>query len=58
MTVIKSTVQRNSESFQANRAAYDQLLAVLRERVDVARAGGGAAAMERHRSRNKIGRAG
>ncbi len=54
MTVIKSTVQRNSESFQTNRAAYDQLLAVLRERVDVARAGGGASAMERHRSRNKL----
>jgi 3-methylcrotonyl-CoA carboxylase beta subunit/propionyl-CoA carboxylase len=54
MSVIKSAVQTQGPAFQANRAASEQLLAALRERQEVVRQGGGSAAMERHRARNKL----
>jgi acetyl-CoA carboxylase carboxyltransferase component len=54
MSVIPSAVRPGSEAFRANKAAYERLLAVLRERTEVARHGGGAPAMERHRSRGKL----
>jgi acetyl-CoA carboxylase carboxyltransferase component len=54
MSVLPSAIQTGSAAFRANKAAYEQLLAVLRERSEVSRQGGGEAAMERHRSREKL----
>jgi len=54
MSVIQSSIQTHSESFRANKAANEQLLAQLREREAVVRGGGGEAAMNRHRARNKL----
>jgi 3-methylcrotonyl-CoA carboxylase beta subunit len=54
MTVLKSQVSPNSESFRANRAAMREAIRVVEEAVLTAAEGGGAAARERHVSRGKM----
>ena len=43
-----------SEEFAANRAADLEALRVVREAAELAAAGGGEAARERHRARGKM----
>ncbi len=54
MTTLPSRVQPEAVDFRQNRAHYDELLATLRTRLTVVRAGGGEAAMKRHRGRGKL----
>jgi acetyl-CoA carboxylase carboxyltransferase component len=54
MDVIESRVDTGSETFRANRARMDQLVAELRERQARARDGGGPKYLERHRAQGKL----
>jgi acetyl-CoA carboxylase carboxyltransferase component len=54
MATLESRVDRSSEDFVANQRSFEALLAELRERTDGVRRAGGAAAIERHRSRGKL----
>ncbi len=54
MTVLRSSVRPESETFKSNMAAYRELLTLLRDRTDTIQGGGGEAAMERHRDRGKL----
>jgi acetyl-CoA carboxylase carboxyltransferase component len=54
MATLESRVDRSSDEFAINQRHFDQLLAELRERTEDVRRGGGAAAVERHRSRGKL----
>jgi 3-methylcrotonyl-CoA carboxylase beta subunit len=54
MPVLATRVDPASDGFAANRAAYDGLLATLRERYALVAAGGGAAMTKRHHERGKI----
>jgi 3-methylcrotonyl-CoA carboxylase beta subunit/propionyl-CoA carboxylase len=54
MDVIESHVDTASETFRANRARMEQLVAELRERRAVAREGGGPKYLERHREQGKL----
>ena len=54
MAVLETKVRPQSEEFQANAAAYGELLSTLRVRLRQVRGGGGPAAVDRHRSRNKL----
>jgi acetyl-CoA carboxylase carboxyltransferase component len=51
---LATSVDRSSESFQANREAMLDLLARHGEEVERARAGGGSRYQERHRRRGKL----
>jgi acetyl-CoA carboxylase carboxyltransferase component len=51
---LDSRVDTSSSDFQANRDSFLDLVRRLRERLDLVRAGGGEAAVERHRSRGKL----
>jgi 3-methylcrotonyl-CoA carboxylase beta subunit len=53
-TLSAPIMDRTSGSFADNQAAMDELVAELRERLQVAHAGGGERAVERHRSRGKL----
>ncbi|HEX2427433.1 MAG TPA: carboxyl transferase domain-containing protein [Gaiellaceae bacterium] len=53
MGVLASNVARD-ETFERRRASMEQLVAELRERSARVAAGGGAKAVERHRSRGKL----
>jgi acetyl-CoA carboxylase carboxyltransferase component len=54
MPVIESHVDTSSAEFRENKAHMDGLEADLRERLGVARAGGGDEAMRRHREQGKL----
>ncbi|MCL4819209.1 MAG: methylcrotonoyl-CoA carboxylase [Vicinamibacteria bacterium] len=54
MPVIESRIDTSSAEFDENRAAMDALVADLRERLAVARAGGGADALARHKEQGKL----
>ncbi len=53
MALLQSSVERD-EVFERRRERMEALVAELRERTALVAAGGGAAAMERHRSRGKL----
>jgi 3-methylcrotonyl-CoA carboxylase beta subunit len=54
MAVIATTADPRSETFAANAAAMDALVADLRATVERIRAGGGEQARQRHLSRKKL----
>ena len=54
MSVLTSSLHTGSAPFRANAAHYQSLLDILRERHAKVLAGGGAALVERHRTRDKI----
>ncbi|WP_417727558.1 carboxyl transferase domain-containing protein [Roseovarius sp.] len=51
---LTSSVLTGSETFRANRAGHLEALRVVREAADLAAAGGGEVARERHLSRGKM----
>ncbi|QOL80647.1 carboxyl transferase domain-containing protein [Pseudooceanicola spongiae] len=51
---IQSRILTGSDVFKANREAHLQALSVVRDAAELAAAGGGAAARERHVSRGKM----
>src|SRR5262245_59903804 len=54
MEILSSQVQPNSTEFKSNRERMLGLVAQLRERTAVAREGGGAKYLERHRQQGKL----
>src|SRR5438876_5910288 len=54
MDVLPTQIQPNSETFRENREAMQQLVAELRERLEMVRRGGGEAAVARHTGRGKL----
>jgi acetyl-CoA carboxylase carboxyltransferase component len=54
MAVLTSQLDRDAEQFARRRERMEQLVAELRERTGQVAAGGGAGALERHRSRGKL----
>ena len=54
MAVLASRVERGSDAFEHRRARMEELVAELRERTAIVARGGGAKAVERHRSRGKL----
>jgi len=54
MTVIESTVDRNSAEFTARSHAMRELVADLRRKLDAVAVGGGPQSRERHVSRGKL----
>ncbi|MCA1837611.1 MAG: methylcrotonoyl-CoA carboxylase, partial [Actinobacteria bacterium] len=54
MSTIKSFVSPDSEQFEKNAKAYEELVEELRDRVNEARRGGGKKAQERHKERGKM----
>ncbi len=54
MAILESRVDRDAPEFSANRERMEQLVSELRERTAEASKGGGAEAIERHRSRGKM----
>ncbi|WP_299791915.1 carboxyl transferase domain-containing protein [uncultured Marivita sp.] len=51
---LRSQAIPSSEQFETNRAAHEEALRVVREAADLAAAGGGERARERHVSRGKM----
>lgn len=54
MAVLQSRLDRSCEQFAANRAFMLERLAELESQLELARAGGGPAYVERHRGRGKL----
>ena len=54
MQVLKSQINPNSKEFQDNKKAYMDLMARYREGMSASMQGGGAAAVEKHKKRNKL----
>jgi acetyl-CoA carboxylase carboxyltransferase component len=54
VAILETRVERGSAEFAANRARMEELVAELRERTAKVAEGGGAEAVERHRSRGKM----
>jgi len=54
MSVLTSALSPRSESFKANKAAMDALVADLRETLTAARGGGDERARQRHLARGKL----
>ena len=54
MAIIRSQIDTHSDEFKANEAAYREQVEALRQRVEVARQGGSAAARARHAARGKL----
>jgi acetyl-CoA carboxylase carboxyltransferase component len=54
VAILETRVDRGSGEFAANRARMEELVAELRERSARVAEGGGAEAVERHRSRRKL----
>ncbi len=54
MAVIESDIDPGSGTFKANAAAFEEKLAILRQRKAYAAAGGGQAHVARHRQRSKL----
>jgi 3-methylcrotonyl-CoA carboxylase beta subunit len=53
-TVLPTKIRSGDPQFDANAASMRALVAQLRERTDVAAAGGSSAAREKHRARGKL----
>lgn len=53
LNILHNSIDTNSESYANNKKAIDDLVLELREHVDKVLGGGGASAVERHKSRNK-----
>ncbi|MEM1419952.1 MAG: carboxyl transferase domain-containing protein [Pseudomonadota bacterium] len=54
MTVLRSSLSPKSETFKANQAAHEAAMGPVHEAIELALAGGGESARERHVSRGKI----
>ncbi|HEY4002306.1 MAG TPA: carboxyl transferase domain-containing protein [Candidatus Xenobia bacterium] len=54
MSILRSTVDPSSETFQANTRHMATQVALLRERLAVVKQGGGTRQVERHRARGKL----
>ena len=54
MPVLASKVDRERDTYVANRAGLLELLAAHEEQLELARGGGGARYLERHRARGKL----
>jgi len=54
MSVLASQINPRAEAFQANLAYHRRTLAMLGERLELARQGGGEQQMKRHRERGKL----
>src|SRR5688500_12649648 len=54
MTKLDSLVNKNSPAFRANLERMTQLVGELRQRIAVAREGGGAKYVQRHREQGKL----
>ena len=54
MDILESHLDTSSADFAANRAHMEAQVTDLRARLDAVKAGGGAEAVERHRSRGKL----
>ncbi|MBV8601801.1 MAG: methylcrotonoyl-CoA carboxylase [Candidatus Eremiobacteraeota bacterium] len=54
MAVLESHVDARQTTFEQNAAAMQELVVELRERLTAVQGGGGAEAVARHRSRNKL----
>ncbi|MFK7960598.1 MAG: carboxyl transferase domain-containing protein [Phycisphaerales bacterium] len=54
MDILESSLSPTSDDFNANRAAMEQLVDDLRDRLAVVRGGGGERSVDRHRSRGKL----
>jgi acetyl-CoA carboxylase carboxyltransferase component len=54
VSTIKSLVSPESEEFEENAEAYEELVQELRDRVHEAQRGGGEKARERHKERGKM----
>jgi len=54
MSVLASQIQPRSDAFQANLAHHRRALAVLEQRLESVRLGGGEAQMKRHQERGKL----
>ena len=54
MSQLESRLDRQSDGFKTNAAQMERLVGELRERLQDVRAGGGAEAIARHRSRGKL----
>ena len=54
MPVLASKIDPGSDTYRANRAGLLELLAAHEEQLDLARGGGGARYLERHRARGKL----
>jgi acetyl-CoA carboxylase carboxyltransferase component len=54
VAILETRVDRDAPEFSANRERMEELVSELRERTAEVAAGGGAEAIERHRSRGKM----
>jgi acetyl-CoA carboxylase carboxyltransferase component len=54
VAILETRVERGSAEFATNRARMEELVAELRKRTGKVAEGGGAEAVERHRSRGKM----
>jgi len=54
MTILTSSISPSSDAFRANREAHLAALAEVQAAAEAAKAGGGAAALERHVARGKL----
>src|SRR6185437_10771888 len=54
MPILQTKVQKNSEGFVVNSAAMREQLQTFRDRLKKIQAGGGPAAIEKHKSRGKL----
>jgi acetyl-CoA carboxylase carboxyltransferase component len=54
VAVLETRADRSAEVYAANRARMEELVAELRERTGRVAAGGGEAAVEKHRARGKL----
>ena len=54
MPVLPTSVDTNTDAYQANRAAQLAVLAQLDEQIEIALAGGGERYVQRHRDRGRL----
>jgi len=54
MAILKSSIPAGSTEFRTNKASHETAMKPVREAVELALAGGGPAARERHLSRGKL----
>src|SRR5210317_964226 len=54
MTILKSSIQTNSDEFKANRSSMQALVADLEEKVAAIKLGGGEKARAKHAGRDKL----
>jgi acetyl-CoA carboxylase carboxyltransferase component len=54
MALLETRLERRSEAFDRNAARMEGLVADLRERLEIAHAGGGPESTAKHRKRNKL----